>query len=117
LVDLAVDSPPHSRPTVIVLGLTVAPLELAGRKLLALFGRAEARDFADVHDLADRFGTQALIEEAQVLDGGFDLGVLAQMIDTLGRFDDDEIPLVTELRGPRERSSQSGPTSSASSSG
>lgn len=43
--------------------------------------------------LVDRFGTQALIEEAQTLDAGFDLAVLAQMIGTLDRFDDDEIPL------------------------
>ena len=98
LVDLAVDSPPHGRPTVTVLGPTLAPLDLAGRKLLALFGRAEARDFADVYVLADRFGAHALIEEAQVLDAGFDLDVLAQMIDTLGRFDDDEIPLAAHLR-------------------
>jgi hypothetical protein len=98
LVDLAVDSPPHSRPTVTVLGPTLAPLELAGRKLLALFGRAEARDFADVYVLADRFGTQALIDEAQALDAGFDLDVLAQMIGTIDRFDDDEIPLAAELR-------------------
>lgn len=93
LVDLAVDSPPHDRPTLTVLGPTMAPLELAGRKLLALFGRAEARDFADVYVLAEHFGTQALIEEAQTLDAGFDLEVLAQMIGTLDRFDDDEIPL------------------------
>ncbi|MGH3412059.1 MAG: nucleotidyl transferase AbiEii/AbiGii toxin family protein [Marmoricola sp.] len=98
LVDLALDSPPQGRPTVTVLGPTLAPLELAGRKLLALFGRAEARDFADVYVLADRFGTQALIEEAQALDAGFDLEVLAQMIGTITRFDDDEIPLAKELR-------------------
>lgn len=35
-----------------LLGPTLVPLELAGRKLLALFGRAEARDFADVYVLA-----------------------------------------------------------------
>ena len=33
LVDLAIDSPPNRRPTVTVLGPTLAPLELAGRKL------------------------------------------------------------------------------------
>ena len=47
LVDLAIDSPPHDLPTVTLLGPTMGPLELAGRKLLALFGPAEARDFAD----------------------------------------------------------------------
>lgn len=35
------DSPPHAAPTLTVLGPTLAPVELAGRKLLALFGRAE----------------------------------------------------------------------------
>jgi nucleotidyltransferase AbiEii toxin of type IV toxin-antitoxin system len=98
LVDLAVDSPPHGGTTMTVLGPTLAPLELAGRKVLALFGRAEARDFADVYVLAERFGTQALIEEAEVLDAGFDLDVLAQMIGTIGRFDEDELPLLEEQR-------------------
>lgn len=93
LVDLAIDSPPNRTPTVTVLGPTLAPLELAGRKLLALFDRAEARDFADVYVLAQRFGKDALLEQAHMLDAGFDPSVLAQMIGTLGRFDDDEIPL------------------------
>ncbi|GAA4728406.1 hypothetical protein GCM10023350_09380 [Nocardioides endophyticus] len=98
LVDLAVDSPPHGRPMVTVLGPTLGPIELAGRKLLALFGRAESRDFADVYVLAARFGKQALIAEAQALDAGFDLAVLAQMMGTMDRFDDDEIPLADDLR-------------------
>lgn len=93
LVDLAIDSPPFGRPTVTVLGPTLAPLELAGRKLLALFGRAEARDFADVYLLAQRFGKAALIEQASAIDTGFDPGALAQMIRTIERFDHDEIPL------------------------
>jgi hypothetical protein len=93
LVDLAIDSPPSLPPTVTLLGPTLAPLELGGRKLLALFGRAEARDFADVYVLGQRFGKDALIERAAVLDPGFDLGVLAQMMRTLSRFTDDEIPL------------------------
>ncbi len=54
LVDLAIDSPPLNAPTVTALGPTLAPSELAGRKLLALFGRGEARDFADVYVLAQR---------------------------------------------------------------
>ncbi len=97
LVDLALDSPPQSRPTITDLGPTLAPLELAGRKLLALFGRAEARDFADVYVLAQRFSKPALVEQAQLLDAGFDLGVLAQMMHTIDRFDDDEIPLTPEV--------------------
>lgn len=93
LVDLAIDSPRLSTPTVTLLGPTLAPLDLAGRKLLALFGRAEARDFADVFVLAERFGKEALLEQSQALDGGFDSTVLSQMMSTMGRFDDDEIPL------------------------
>jgi predicted nucleotidyltransferase component of viral defense system len=93
LVDLAIDSPPHIAPTITVLGPTLAPVELAGRKLLALFGRAEARDFADVYLLVRRFGKEVLLEQAASLDAGFDRMVLAQMMGTLGRFTDDEIPL------------------------
>jgi hypothetical protein len=93
LVDLAIDSPPHIPPTITVLGPTLAPVELAGRKVLALFGRAEARDFADVYLLAQRFGKEALLKRAESLDAGFDRTVLAQMLGTLGRFEDDEIPL------------------------
>lgn len=93
LVDLAIDSPPSMDPTITVLGPTLASEELAGRKLLALFSRAEARDFADVYVLAQRFGKGALIKQAGELDAGFDLGVLAQMMRTLARFTEDEIPL------------------------
>jgi hypothetical protein len=93
LVDLAIDSPPIRTPTMTMLGPTLAPLELAGRKLLALFGRAEARDFADVYVLARRFGKEALLQQSQSIDAGFDQQVLGQMMGTLGRFADDEIPL------------------------
>ncbi len=93
LVDLAIDSPPSSPPTMTMLGPTLAPEELATRKLLALFGRAEARDFADVFLLTQRFGKEAMLRGASALDAGFDPGVLAQMMRTLGRFSDDEIPL------------------------
>lgn len=73
LVDLGVASPPRSGPTVTVLGPTLAPLELAGRKLLGRFGRAAARDFADVDVLAQRFGMDALLEEAKAQDAEPDL--------------------------------------------
>lgn len=103
LVDLAVDSPPIASPTMTILGPTLAPIELAGRKLLALFGRAEARDFADVYVLAQRFGQVALLDEAASLDAGFDRAVLAQMMHTISRFDDDEIPLhADEVTAARE---------------
>jgi hypothetical protein len=75
----------------------------SGRKLLALFDRAAARDFADVRLLARRFGKDVLLARAAQIDPGFDIGTLAGMIATLDRFADDEIPVpegssVAELR-------------------
>lgn len=99
LVDLAVDSPPTSLPTLTFLGPTLAPRELAGRKLLALFGRAEARDFADVFVLAQRFGKDVLLAQAELIDEGFDRQVLVQMMRALGRFRDEEIPVDVEALG------------------
>lgn len=93
LVDLAIDSPPTTAPTMTLLGPTLVALELAGRKMLALFGRAEARDFADIFVLARRFSKDAMLGEAERLDPGFDRAVLAQMVTTLDRFSDDELPL------------------------
>ena len=49
--------------------------------------------FADVYVLALRFGKDALLQQARSFDAGFDTQVLAQMMGTLGRFADDEIPL------------------------
>jgi len=72
---------------------TLAPEELAGHKLLALFDRAAARDFADVYVLAHRFGKDVLLARAAQIDAGFDVKVLAGMFATLDRFTDDEIPV------------------------
>lgn len=55
LVDLALDSPPNLPPTASIAGPTFGLEELAGRKVIALFDRAEARDFADVFTLAQRY--------------------------------------------------------------
>lgn len=78
-------------------GLTTRPTQdLAGRKLAALFDRAEARDFADVYALAQRFDRSVLIERAAEVDLGFDPLVLAQMMTTIDRFDDAELPVDLE---------------------
>jgi len=71
----------------------LAPEELAGHKLLALFDRAAARDFADVYVLARRFGKDALITRAAQIDAGFDTTVPADMMATLDRFTGSEIPV------------------------
>jgi predicted nucleotidyltransferase component of viral defense system len=93
LVDLAVSAPPDLPASVTPAGPTLAPEELSGHKLLALFDRAAARDFADVYVLAHRFGKDILLARAAQIDAGIDATVLADMISTLDRFTDDEIPL------------------------
>lgn len=96
LVDLAVDSAP-GRPTAIgALGPTFSAEELFGRKTIALFDRAEARDFADVYVLAARFGREALLQSAAEVDLGFDVEVFAQMLSTLARFRDADLPVAPE---------------------
>lgn len=52
LVDLALDAPPREPTAMSAAGPTFGLEELAGRKLIALFDRAEARDFVDVYALA-----------------------------------------------------------------
>lgn len=91
LVDLAVDSPPLGAPTITAVGPTYPPQELAARKLLALFDRAEARDFVDVHTLSQRFDLEELLGLAGDLDEGFTPALLAQMLASHRRFTDDEL--------------------------
>lgn len=97
LVDLALDSPPTMPPSASFAGPTFGLEELAGRKVIALFDRAEARDFADVFALAQRYPKNLLIQRAAEVDAGFDLIVLTTMMGTLSRFRDDEIPIDAEL--------------------
>jgi predicted nucleotidyltransferase component of viral defense system len=79
LVDLAVNTPPDLPASATPAGPTLAPEELAGHKLLALFDRAAARDFADVYVLAHRFGEDVLLARAAQIHAGFDTKVLASM--------------------------------------
>ena len=92
LVDLAVDATPQGPATMSLAGPTLALEDLAGRKVVALFDRAEARDFADVHALVNRYGKKRLLELAAATDAGFDTGVFADMLDSHARFTDEEIP-------------------------
>lgn len=66
LIDLALDSPPQLPPSVTFLGPSFAPEKLAARKVLALFDRAEARDFADVYQLGKTFQPTLLVEPFSV---------------------------------------------------
>lgn len=93
VVDLAIDVPAERPPVITIAGPTLHPEELAGRKLAALFGRAEARDFADVFALAQHFDRSVIMQRAAEVDLGFDRRVLAEMMMTIDRFDDDELPI------------------------
>src|SRR5258706_11865322 len=64
IIDLGRDSPAGEPVESTDLGPTLSARDLAARKTLALFGRAEARDFADVYDLALRYGRDRLLEWA-----------------------------------------------------
>lgn len=92
LVDLAVDSPPTAPATITIAGPTLAASELAVRKTLALFGRAEARDFTDVFMLHQRFDRDDLISRAAELDAGFDLQIFTQSLRAHRRLSDDLFP-------------------------
>jgi Nucleotidyl transferase AbiEii toxin, Type IV TA system len=76
-----------------IAGPTFAPDELAGRKVIALFDRAAARDFVDVHALTSTFTRQTLLELADEVDAGFDKAVFADMLDHLARYADTDLTL------------------------
>lgn len=102
LVDLALDSPPQHPATASLIGPTFAPRELSGRKVVALFDRAEARDFADVFELSSHFSKEDLLAEASEVDRGFDRRIFAEMLRSLARFSDADLPtseaLITSMR-------------------
>jgi len=102
LVDLALDSPPQQPATASLIGPTFAPEELAGRKVVALFDRAEARDFADVLELSRHFTKKDLLQQAALVDPGFDQQIFAQMLRSLPRFSDQDLP-TPETRIPALR--------------
>ena len=67
--------------------------ELAVDKLLALFGRAEARDFVDLMSVADRYGLDRLFDLAAEKDHGFDARVFAEMLGRIDRLPRAAFPL------------------------
>jgi hypothetical protein len=96
LVDLALDSTPGRPSVASVVGPTYAPEELAGRKVVALFDRAAARDFADVYMLAATYDKDVLLSRAREVDAGFDTQIFAEMLWSLKRYADREIPVTSD---------------------
>ena len=64
--------------------------ELAADKLLALFGRAEPRDFLDVMALEPVIGLERMCDLAAEKDRGFSRAQLAGMIERFDRFSAEE---------------------------
>ncbi len=93
IVDLAIDVAPRFPVARTPVGPVFSPLELAGRKLLALFDRAEARDFVDVYVLSKKFGNQKVFDAATQIEVSLNNQVLARMMNALQRFSDDELPI------------------------
>ncbi len=86
VVDLGYDFRLHD-PERTAIGNVLSLPDLAADKLLALFGRAEARDYLDVYHLAQRFSTDEMLSWAKAKDPGFDEYVLATMLGHIDRHD------------------------------
>lgn len=88
VVDLGVESEPALTTVESGAGPSFQPVELAARKLLALFGRAEARDFSDVLELSRLFDIDELCDLAGRIDTGFNRAALAEALGSVDRFAD-----------------------------
>lgn len=74
-------------------GATLSLDELAADKTLALFGRAEARDFVDVAALLEHgYAWSRLCELAAAKDSGFSIDRLLEALRAFGRLDAAEFP-------------------------
>jgi hypothetical protein len=102
VLDLGRDSPAEEPVDATYLGPTLSLRDLAARKTLALVGRAEPRDFADVYDLARRYGRDQLLDWAATDDPGFDTQIFADMLASIDRLSDKDLPVqashISELR-------------------
>jgi len=78
------------------LGLVLSLEELAVDKVLAIFGRAEARDFVDLAALESRFGLKHLCKLAVTKDVGFRQSVFVEMLGRFGRLSRDEFDVDDE---------------------
>ncbi len=81
--------PAHPAPT-------LCGEELAVDKVLAVFGRAEARDFVDLAAVEARYGLDRLFELAAQKDHGFTPEMFAEMAGRFSRLRPDEFGLDPE---------------------
>lgn len=92
LVDIGVDAAAQRPPVMCMIGPSYDPIELCARKLLALFDRAEARDFTDVYAFSALHGTDQALELARSLDRGLTPELLAVSIRSIGRHLPSDFP-------------------------
>jgi hypothetical protein len=71
--------------------------------ILAVFGRAEARDFVDLAAVEARYGLDRLFELAAEKDHGFTTKMFAEMAGRFSRLRPDEFGLDTERYEQLER--------------
>ena len=72
---------------------TLSGEELAVDKVLAVFGRAEARDFVDLAAIEERYGLDRLFELAAEKDRGFTPEMFAAMAGRFSRLREDEFDI------------------------
>jgi len=88
-VELARDA--RIRPPVrLDIGAVLHQEEIAADKMLALFGRAAARDFVDVAALLRTFPAERLLDLAAEKDPGFDRRYFAAALRSIDRLDDED---------------------------
>lgn len=93
IIDIAIDAPPRWPITQTDLGPTYDIRDLAGRKVTALFDRAEARDFVDVYLLADLFTRNQLMHLAQTIDTGFNQRRFRESLEAHFLYRDEDFPI------------------------
>jgi hypothetical protein len=93
VMDLGRDSPAAEPIDSTDLGPTLSSRDLAARKTLALFGRAEGRDFTDVYALAELYGRDRLLDWVAEDDPGFDRQIFADMLVSIDRLADEDLPV------------------------
>lgn len=84
------------------LGPTLSPRELAANKMLALFGRVQPRDLADVAALVQHFPLEDMLADARVKDPGFNRPMLAEMIRMVVARPDAQWPVGVDIAAVRE---------------
>lgn len=93
IIDLCIDVEPLLPPVALPIGPAFDLEELAGRKLLALYSRAEARDFIDVFVIAQQIDRRVVMTRAAEIDRGLQPEALSAMLRSIDRLGDSELQL------------------------